>query len=61
MATQDATDGQIKSFDGTMLLQGLYGVLTTRRGEAAGRGCQGGDETAVETNGSDEQSGNGLA
>ena len=57
MAAQDASDGEVEAFDGTMLLQGFDGILRTGRREAARRRCHRRDESLIETNGEDEQTG----
>ena len=51
VATQDTADGEIESFERTMFLQSLYGILGACGGEPAGRRCQGGDVSPVETDG----------
>lgn len=55
MAAEEAADGQIKSFHGTMFFEGFNGVFGAGRGESAGRQGQGGDAIPVEVERQQEQ------
>ncbi len=55
VTSEDATYGQIKTLYGSVLLNGLYGILRTRRGEATGRRSQRADEALIEPDGENEK------
>ena len=55
VATQDAADGQVQSFEGAVLADGFDGILRAGGGEAA-RGAQHGRDAAlVEVDGHEQQ------
>lgn len=55
IATQDAPNGEVESFDGAVFDEGLPRILGTGRGEAARRWCVRGNGGLVEANWQDEQ------
>lgn len=57
MTAQDATNGEPQPFKGTVLLDGLYGILRTCGRKAARGGSERGDKLLVKTDGEDEQAG----
>ena len=56
MASQKASDGQIKPFHGTVLLNSLDGVLAACRSEPARRRCQGRNAPLIEPYGKNQES-----
>ena len=57
MTAQDAANGEPQTFQGTVLLNGLYGILRTRGRIAARRGSERGDKPLVKADGEDKQAG----
>ena len=55
VATQDATNGQIETFKGAMLLYGLFCVLLTSRGETTGWRSERTDAPLIENDGDEQQ------
>ena len=49
MAAEDASDGEIEAFDGTVLAEGLEGVLGAGGRETAAGLLEGGDADLVES------------
>ena len=60
MAPEDWAYGQIKPFDWTVFLDGLYRILTAGGCETAGRRGQGGDAFLIETDRQNEDVGKEL-
>jgi len=54
VAAQEPADGEIETLDGSVLLDGFYGILGTGGREAAAGRFQRGDESLVEADGEDE-------
>jgi len=54
---QDAPDGQIETFHGSMLLESFHCILAASGSEAAGRRRERRDEALVEPDGKDEHLG----
>ena len=54
MAAEDASDGEIEAFDGTMLAEGLEGVLGAGRCEAAAGLLERRDADLIESDEYDE-------
>ena len=55
IAAQDSPDGEVESFDGSVLDEGLPRILRTSRGEAARGRRVGRNRSLVEANRQDEQ------
>jgi hypothetical protein len=51
VTAQDTLDGKPESLERTVLHDGLTGIFGTGGGETAGRGCERGDELAIEQDG----------
>ena len=57
VTAQDAANGEPQSFEGTVLLECLHGILRTRGGVTAGGRGERGDKLLVKADGEDEQAG----
>ena len=57
VAAQDAANGEPQSFEGTVFLECLHGILRTRGGVATGGRGEWGDKLLVKADGEDEQAG----
>ena len=55
VATKNPADGEVEALDGSVLLNGLNGILRAGGSETAGGRRQRGDESLVEADGKDEE------